>query len=96
MSHKYDDAVLSPYYQDTDIVIKKGDRVIMHCKRKGTVVDILKAKTDSAKDYSCYDTGGLLLQMDDWGLTVEPFGFYGVVEKLEERTDSEAKVKRNN
>jgi hypothetical protein len=34
--------------------------------------------------------------MDDWGLTVEPFGFYGVVEKLEERTDSEAKVKLNN
>jgi hypothetical protein len=83
MSQKYDDAVISALYQDTNIAIRTGDRVLMHGKRKGTVVDILSAKTDSAKDYSCYDTGGLLLQMDDWGLTVEPFGFYGTVEKLD-------------
>jgi hypothetical protein len=84
MHHKYDDAILTPYYQDTDILIKKGDRIILDCKRKGTVLDILEANTDNAKDYSCFDTGGLLLQMDDWGLTVEPFGFYGLVEKLNE------------
>jgi wobble nucleotide-excising tRNase len=63
VSHKYDDAVISALYQDTNIAIKVGDRVLMHGKRKGTVVDILNAKTDSAKDYSCYDAGGLLLQM---------------------------------
>jgi hypothetical protein len=86
MSHKYDDAVISALYQDTNIAITAGDRVLMNGKRKGTVVDILNANTDSAKDYSCYDTGGLLLQMDDWGLTVEPFGFYGTVEKLDDAT----------
>jgi hypothetical protein len=58
VSHKYDDAVISALYQDTNIAIKVGDRVLMHGKRKGTV--------------------------DDWGLTVEPFGFYGTVEKLDD------------
>ncbi len=94
MPHKYDDAIISPFYQDTDIAIKKEDRVIMNCKRKGTVIDVLKEKTDSAKDFSCYDTGGLLLQMDDYGLTVEPFGFYGVVEKLEENDETPRRGKK--
>lgn len=84
MSHNFNDAVISSLYEGTDVPIKKGDRIILDGIRKGTIIEILSPNTDIAQSYFCNATGGLLVQMDDFGLTVEPFGFYGVVEKLEE------------
>jgi hypothetical protein len=58
----------------TGRLIAKGDRVLLDGIYTGTVVEILDPKTEEAKTYACFDTGGLLINTDQFGLMTAIFG----------------------
>ncbi len=67
-------------YEDGNFV-EIGDRITLD-GHEGVVIEILLPRSQRAKDFSCFDEGGLLLQMKYYGLLVEPFGVTGRIEKI--------------
>lgn len=47
-----------------------GDTVSVNIKHKAVVTDIYRAYTQQAKDYSCYETGGFMLTLEDGNVIV--------------------------
>ncbi|HTI70128.1 MAG TPA: hypothetical protein VMF06_09185 [Candidatus Limnocylindria bacterium] len=69
------DEMLGPCYTDSSIAIKRGDRVNVDGE-KGQIGEVCLPHTELARDYSCEETGGLLVQFDDGILALLPFGFW--------------------
>ena len=57
----------------------------------GVIKMVMHAKSVEAKNYGCYETGGLLLEMKEFGLVVEPFGVLSRVEKADKDTTTEGR-----
>lgn len=53
----------------------KGDRLIAD-ERTGTLDEILEPGSVRSKQFNCEKTGGLLIDFDDYGLTLLPFGLF--------------------
>jgi hypothetical protein len=73
---------ISEKYNDSKEPIKEGDLVLVD-GRPGRVEGVFMANTQLADDYSCEDTGGVLILCDDGILELHPFGNYGPVIKRE-------------
>lgn len=54
--------------------VQPGDRVVLDGVYRGVVDLVLSPQTAEAKDFSCFDTGGLLINTADFGLMLVPFG----------------------
>jgi len=65
--------MIGPHYSNSGEPIAVGHRVLID-DHPGSVVGIFAPGTEDAKAYSCFETGGLLLEMDEYGLVLEPFG----------------------
>lgn len=76
------ESMISPYYEETQDAIKVGDRIVLDGVYEGIVVGVFLPKSAEAKDYACFDTGGLLIDMEVSGLTLEPFGSVQEIRKI--------------
>lgn len=65
--------LLGPKYTDSNESVQKGDLVCVD-ELMGQVEEVCLSGTQLASDYSCKDTGGLLIQFDDGILALLPFG----------------------
>ncbi|MBX9655313.1 hypothetical protein K2Y11_17000 [bacterium] len=74
--------MISPNYSDSGNPIAVGDKVLIDDLHSGTVVEIFAPGTEDAKAYSCFETGGLLLKLDRYGLALERFGNSSDVTKI--------------
>jgi hypothetical protein len=70
--------MISSKYTESGKAIKKGDRICLDA-RKGQVKKVCLAGTKLAKDYSCSESGGLLILFDDEILELHDFGGDGVI-----------------
>jgi hypothetical protein len=68
-----DDDVLSQKYTGSSELVKKGDSVYVE-DRGGLVKEVCLPHTKLARDYSCEETGGILILFDDGVLELLPFG----------------------
>jgi hypothetical protein len=53
----------------------RGDRLVAD-ERTGTLDEILEPGSVRSKQFNCEKTGGLLIDFDDYGLTLLPFGMF--------------------
>ena len=47
--------------------------VIVFGSSRGTVDRILAPRTEEARDFGCFETGGVLLHTECWGLVLLPY-----------------------
>jgi hypothetical protein len=66
--------MINERYLESGELIKVGDRVLLDEVHGGLVVMVMFPNTLDASNYSCSDTGGLLIELDVSGLTLLPFG----------------------
>ena len=62
-------------YYDTGETIKKGDIVFLD-NHRGIVEAVFDPRTKDAAAYSCFQTGGILIKTDEFGLMLVEFGDY--------------------
>ena len=70
-----------PTYTGTNISVAEGD-VVTFDGRSGQIKLICLPATKAATDYDCYESGGLLIDFEEFGLVLEPFGFAEEIHKL--------------
>jgi hypothetical protein len=69
------DEVLNEKYTGSSELIKKGDSVYVKDEELGgQVKEVCLPHTQLARDYSCEETGGILVLFDDGILELLPFG----------------------
>ena len=56
----------------TGCLIDKGDRIVV-IDQQGVVEEVVIPQTPQAKDYSCFNTGGVLLRFDSGDLQLWPY-----------------------
>jgi hypothetical protein len=56
----------------SDVEVLEGDYITVTGKR-GRVERIFRAGAEESKDFSCFDTGGILLGFDDGDLQLWPW-----------------------
>lgn len=59
------------FFYSNGVPIDEGDAITV-IKKHGSVDRIFAPKTDDAKDFCCFDTGGILLRFEDGDLQVWP------------------------
>jgi hypothetical protein len=67
------DEVLNEKYTGSSELIKKGDSVFVE-ERGGQIEEVCLPHTQLARDYSCENSGGILILFDDGILELLPFG----------------------
>jgi hypothetical protein len=69
------DEVLNEKYTGSSELIKQGDSIYVEDEELGgQVKEVCLPHTQLAKDYSCEETGGILVLFDDGILELLPFG----------------------
>jgi hypothetical protein len=68
-------------YCNCDIYVAVGDSILLD-NHKGIVVSVITKFTEEAMSFNCYDTGGILLEMEEYGLMLEPYGTHAYLERL--------------
>ena len=81
---KEDDLMISRSYPKTGEWIMVGDRVVLDEVHPGKVVGVFAPQTKDAEDYSCSDTGGLLIETESFGLMLLPFGSSQEIQRVED------------
>ena len=69
------EGIASRTYYDTGEVIKVGD-VIYLDNHRGVVEGVFEPETEDSRAFSCEETGGILVKMDEFGLMLTQFGDY--------------------
>lgn len=72
--------IITDRYDSTGDRVLVGDAVMID-GHPGIVKLVCQPSTEDARAYSCEVTGGLLLDMEISGLTLEPFGTSGYLTK---------------
>jgi hypothetical protein len=70
---------LGSHYTDSGLPINVGDQVIVDEEHEGVIEKVILPETESARDYSCEKTGGLLIKDKQAGLMLLPFGFSHII-----------------
>ena len=63
-----------PHYTGTAIPVAEGD-IVDFDGRVGKIRLVCLPNSKDAEAYSCSEEGGLLIEFDEFGLVLEPFGF---------------------
>jgi len=81
------DDLLGTHYSDSLKPLRKGDLVLVD-DREGRVEELCLPQSQVARDYSCEDTGGVLIQFDDGILALLRFGTYHRIVQATGHNDS--------
>lgn len=71
---------MTHYYSNSNLQIYVGDYVDVD-GRRGTVKLICEPGSQDSVDYSCSDTGGLLIEDDEYGLTLIPWDMFDEINR---------------
>lgn len=72
---------LGSVYTDSLLPVEKGDSVLVD-DWKAQIQEVCFPCTQLARDYSCEETGGLLILSHDGILVLLPFGTYHTITKI--------------
>jgi hypothetical protein len=65
--------MVSQFYSNTSHEIHVGDSLLID-NEPGQVRGVFLPHTQGAKDFACWDDGGLLVELEGMGVTLLPFG----------------------
>jgi hypothetical protein len=80
--------LLGGKYNDSQKPVQKGDLVLVD-NDPGQIEEVCSPGTELARNYSCEETGGLLIQFDDGILALLPYGHYHRITKRCQNADQE-------
>jgi len=79
------ESIIGPTYFRSERLVTAGDRILLD-GHAGIVAGVFGPHSPHAEAFACFQTGGVLLKMDKFGDTLEPFGTSGFLE-FDDRTE---------